>query len=90
MTITMQFRIFIKYLSIPPSFHGLFQEWGYPKTSLSNSRKLMREYEMMTRTDIETFLTIFVINVLNHESTGIENISSFSGSHWLNQNFAFL
>ena len=88
MTITMQFRIFIKYLSIPPTFHGLFQEWGYPKTSLSNSRKLMREYEMMTRIDID--LTIFVINVFNHESTGIGNISSFSVSHWLNQNFAFL
>ena len=90
MTITMRFRIFLKYLSIPPTFCGLFQEWGYPKTSFSNSRKFMREYEMVTRIGIKTFLTIFVINVFNRESTGTGNFSSFSGSHWLSQNFAFL
>ena len=37
MTITTQFQIFIKYLPIPPTICGLFQEWGYPKTLLSNS-----------------------------------------------------
>ena len=90
MTITTQFRIFIKYLSIPPTFCGPFQEWGYPKTSLSNSRKFMRQYEMMTRIGIKTFLTIFVIDVVNGESTGIGNLSSFSGIHWLKQHFALL
>ena len=80
--------MFIKYLPIPPSFCGKFSEWGYPKTLLSNFRKFMTQYDKMTQISIKTFLTIFVINVFNRESSGIGNLSNFSGSHWLNPNVA--
>ena len=30
-----------------------------------------------------------LINVFNRKSTGIGNLSSVSGSHWFNPNFAF-
>ena len=65
MTITTQFQMLIKKLPIPPSICGLFQEWGYPKTLLSNSIKFTRLLEMMTQMSIKTFQTIFVINVFN-------------------------
>ena len=42
MTITRQFQIFIKYLPIPPTICGLFQEWRHPKTLRSNSLNFTR------------------------------------------------
>ena len=53
MTITTQFQMFIKYLSIPLTICGLFQEWGYPKTLLSNSVKFTRQQEMKTQMSIK-------------------------------------
>ena len=55
MTITTQNQLFIKYLPIPPTICDLVQEWGYPKTLLSNSIKFTRQQEVMTQISIKHF-----------------------------------
>ena len=40
-----------------------------------------------TNVSIKRFLTMFVINIVQYESTGIGNLNGFSDKHWLNQHY---
>ena len=66
-----------KIFTYTPYFSWHISRMGIPKDFAQHSRMFMRQYEMMTRIGIKTFLTIFVINVFNRESTGIKNLRSF-------------